>query len=158
LRDPSAHEAAKDLLDEALALGAEEQAVRLGLARVYNAEGVSLGERGDHHRALFALKRAGDLDPAWAGPWVNRGAILERLGQVAQAQREYRRALRIEPKNPVALYNLADSLRRQGAQGESERLFRRLLEIAPGYPGGEHGLRRLLDRGPGGEGDHLGHP
>lgn len=157
LREPSEFEAAKRLLEEALALGAEEQAVRLGFARAYNAEGVSRGEAGDYHRAIFALKRAGDLDPSWAGPWVNRGAILERLGQVAQAQREYRHALRIEPRNPVALFNLADSLRRQGAHSEAERLFGRLLRVAPGYSLGQRCPGPLPDRAPGDEGDRLGH-
>jgi Flp pilus assembly protein TadD len=158
LLDPSEHEEARRLLDEAARLGAEEAAVRMGLARVLNAEGVSRSRAGDHHRALFALKRAGDLDPNWAGPLINRGAILERLGQVAQAQREYRQALRIEPKNPVALFNLADSLRRQGDRDSAERLFRRLLEVEPSYPGGEKGLRSLLDRGPGVTGEPPLHP
>jgi tetratricopeptide (TPR) repeat protein len=156
LRQPAEHEAAKELLERALSLGADEHDVRLGLSRAFNAEGVSLSQAGEHHRALFALKRAADLDPGWSGPYVNLGAILERLGQLAQAQREYRRALRIEPRNPVALFNLADSLRRQGRRREAARLFRRLLEVAPAYPGGALGLRRLLEDSPQGGGDRLG--
>ena len=144
LKDCCGHEAAKALLERALALGAHEEEVRLCFAKAYNAEGIARSQAGEHHQALFALKRATDLDPDWSGPWVNRGAILERIGQVSRAQREYRRALRIEPANPVALFNLAESLRRQGDRREAERLFRRLLKLKPGYPGGERGLHQVL--------------
>lgn len=154
LRQPELHEVAKELLARALSLGAQESDVRLCFARAYNAEGIARSQAGEHHQALFALKRATDLDPGWSGPWVNRGAILERIGQVAHAQREYRRALTIEPTNPVALFNLAESLRRQGERREAERLFRRLLELEPGFPGGERGLRQVRGDAPVGTLDH----
>jgi tetratricopeptide (TPR) repeat protein len=146
LREPVEFEAAKAYLEQARELGADEGTVQVGLARAFNAEGVVRSRRGEHHRALFALKRAADLDPHWSGPLVNRGSIFDRLGQPAKAQALYRRALQLEPRNPVALYNLADSLRRHGGYGESERLYRRLIDLQPGYPGAEAGLRLLLER------------
>ena len=148
LLEPADPEEAKTHLEAARELGAEEAAVRVGLARAYNAEGVAQGRRGEPHQALFALKRAADLDPDWSGPLVNRGVIFEQLGQPARAQLLYRQALSLDPRNPVALYNLADSLRRSGERQESERLYRRLLELQPGYPGCEAGLRRLLEHVP----------
>lgn len=148
LADPPDFEAAKAHLERARDLGADERAVRVGLARAYNAEGVAQSRSGEHHQALFALKRAADLDPDWSGPLVNRGAIFEQLGQAHRAQKLYREALTLDPRNPVAIYNLADSLRRSGGRLESERLYRRLLSLQPGYPGGEAGLRRLLEQVP----------
>jgi Flp pilus assembly protein TadD len=146
LREPTEFEVAKADLERAEALGAEPSLVKIGLARAFNAEGVVRSRQGEHHRALFALKRATDLDPQWSAPLVNRGTIFDRLGQPVKAQRLYRQALQLEPRNPVALFNLADSLRRHGGAAEAERLYRKLLDLQPGYPGGEAGLRKLLER------------
>ena len=144
LAEPTDHEAAKDHLTAAKDLGADEATVRIGLARAYNAEGVACSQDGEQHQALFALKRATDLDPEWSGPLVNRGAIFDRLGHLGRAVAQYRLALQLDPRNPVALYNLADALHRQGSRSEAERLYRRLLSLQPGYPGAEAALRRLL--------------
>ncbi len=148
--DPTQHTAARRLFEQARDLGADPEVVRLGLSRVHNAEGVICCQEGDHHRALFALKRAADLDPGWSGPLVNSGAIFERLGLVQKARIQYRSALRLDPVNPVALFNLAESLRRGGFHGDAVRLYRQLLALQPGYPGAGDGLRLARSRGSGG--------
>jgi len=147
--DPTRFAEARRLFERALDLGADEEVVRLGLARVHNAEGIMRCREGDHHRALFALKRAADLDPGWSGPLVNSGAIFERLGLARKARAQYRSALRLDPVNPVALFNLAESLRRGGYHGDAVRLYRRLLTLQPGYPGARDGLSLARRRGSG---------
>ena len=142
--DPSCYAEAITCFSRALQLGADEELVRLGLAKAHNAEGVVRGREGDHHQALFALKRAADLDPEWSGPRVNSGAIFERLGQLRKARAQYQEALRLDPVNPVALYNLAESLRREGSFSGAVRFYRRLLAVRPDYPGAEAALRRTL--------------
>ena len=144
--EPQRYERARALFERAGELGADEDVVRIGLARAYNAEGIACCDGGDHSRALFALKRAADLDPDWAGPLVNSGAIFERMGHSNKAQEQYRAALRLDPVNPVALFNLADALRRKGTFDQAERLFRRLLAVQPDYPGAERGLRECAPR------------
>jgi Flp pilus assembly protein TadD len=141
ITDPTRFTEALDFFERARAAGADRDVVRLGLARVHNAEGVMRCREGDHHRALFALKRAADLDPAWSGPLVNSGAIFERLGLVQKARAHYRSALRLDPVNPVALFNLAESMRHGGFHGDAVRLYRRLLALQPGYPGADQGLQ-----------------
>jgi len=147
--DPARFSEAGRLFERARDLGADADVVRLGLARVHNAEGVTRCREGEHHRALFALKRAADLDPAWSGPLVNSGAIFERLGHVRKARAHYRSALRLDPVNPVALFNLAESLRSGGFHGDAVRLYRRLLALQPGYPGARDGLQAASRRGSG---------
>ncbi len=147
--DPAGYAEARRLFEQAEDLGADREVVRLGLSRVHNAEGVMCCRAGDHHRALFALKRAADLDPGWSGPLVNSGAIFERLGLVGKARTQYRSALRLDPVNPVALFNLAESMRRGGFHGDAVRLYRRLLVLQPGYPGAGDGLQLARRRGSG---------
>lgn len=147
--DPERFTEARQLFERAEDLGADPEVIRLGLARVHNAEGVTRCREGEHHRALFALKRAADLDPGWSGPLVNSGAIFERLGLVQKARTHYRSALRLDPVNPVALFNLAESLRRGGFHGDAIRLYRRLLALQPGYPGARDGLKLARRRGSG---------
>lgn len=133
LVDPVDPAAARLHLERARVLGADDGSVRRRLARAFNAEGVARSLQGEHQLALDALKRAADLDPRWAGPIVNSGAVLERSGQLAQAREQYRRALALEPANPTALENLASSLRKAGGSVEAERLYRR-LGLVPGLP------------------------
>jgi tetratricopeptide (TPR) repeat protein len=143
LRDPLRHEEAKAHFEQARELGADEALVRVGLAKAWNAEGVRCSEDGAHHQALFALKRASDLDPTWPGPLTNSGAVFERLGLPRKARSHYRAALRLDPTSSVALFNLADSLRRGGCTVEAVRLYRRLLRLQPDYPGAREALGQL---------------
>jgi len=131
LAEPAEPETARRHLERAFVLGADNTTVRRHLARVYNAEGVAMSLQGEHALALAALRRAAELDPAWAGPLVNSGAVLERAGQLAVAREQYRRALALEPANPVALENLASNLRKEGGSVEAERLYRRLGLVPP---------------------------
>jgi len=148
LRDPTAHDEAKRLFEHARELGADEALVRVGLAKAWNAEGIACTQVGEHHQALFALKRASDLDPTWPGPLTNSGAVFERLGMPRKARSHYRAALRLDPHNPVALFNLADSLRKGGSRDEAARFFRRLLRVQPDYPGAREALAQLPPRQP----------
>lgn len=153
LLDPVDAVAARHQLEQALVLGADAGAVRRRLARVLNAEGVARSLAGEHQLALDALGRAADLDPRWAGPIVNVGAVLERTGQLVQAREQYRRALALEPANATALENLASSLRKAGGSVEAERLYRRLglvpaspsdrsaAQARPGFEDAGHGPR-----------------
>jgi Flp pilus assembly protein TadD len=143
LQPPAEPGEARQLFERASALGADEALVRVGLAKAYNAEGIACSEVGEHHQALFALKRAADLDPTWPGPLTNSGAVFERLGMGRQARSHYRAALRLDPRSPVALFNLADSLRRGGCPDEAARLYRRLLRVQPDYPGAREGLAQV---------------
>jgi tetratricopeptide (TPR) repeat protein len=121
-------------------------AVRLGMARVMNLEGIALGREARLEEALFSFKRAFDLAPAWSGPLVNMGAVFAELRRPARARACYERALVLEPKNVVARYNLATLARERGDLASAEGEFRRLLTDDPDYPFGRLGLAEVLAR------------
>ncbi len=113
-------------------------------ARILNLEGIGLAGEGRADEALFAFKRAFDLEPTWAGPLVNMGAVFARLGRPARARACYDRALVLEPENPVARFNLAELARQRGDVMTAEAEYQKVLELAPEYPGARIALAALL--------------
>jgi tetratricopeptide (TPR) repeat protein len=108
-----AAEAVLEGADEALA----QSAARALLARVHNGDGLARVADGDTEAALFAFRRAADLDPEWSAPESNLGAAFEALGRTERARAAYQRALAIDPDNPTAWFNLVRLLRRKGETG-----------------------------------------
>jgi tetratricopeptide (TPR) repeat protein len=142
------YEAARVAFEQALELGADVQAVRSGLARTYNAEGIACGDDAADDRAIFAFKRASDLDPAWSGPMVNLGVAFARLGRQRRARSCYERAIAVEPDNPVAFFNLGNLLRDQRDPAGAIECYERVLELSPEYPGVRAALAdALADQG-----------
>ncbi len=128
-------------------------AAELALARVHNAEGLELAGAGRDDEALFAFKRAADLDPDWASPVVNLGAAFARLGRTARARSAWERALVLEPDNLAARMNLADDrvrsaceLEDAGDRAGSERLLRGALAVDPAHASAHEALAALLTR------------
>jgi tetratricopeptide (TPR) repeat protein len=101
LADPAAGDGARD-------------AARALLARVHNQEGIGRAAGGDAEAALFAFRRAAELDPEWSAPLCNLGAAFEIVGRVDRAQSSYERALAIDADNVTARFNLARLLRGRG--------------------------------------------
>ena len=127
--------AARGSFEQARALGADPLAVRAGLARTYNAEGIACGDESADDRAVFAFKRACDLDPSWSGPHVNLGVTNTKLGRRRRARTCYERAIAIEPDNPVAFFNLGNLLRDTSDLPGAVECYERVLELSPEYPG-----------------------
>jgi tetratricopeptide (TPR) repeat protein len=121
-----------------------ESAARIGMARTYNIEGISLSESGESEQALFAFKRATHIEPGWSGPCVNMGVVLSRLGKNGKAIEAYRSALERDPTNPVALFNLGAALHEAGLFGEAVLTFEELMMIAPDYPHVRGALANVL--------------
>jgi tetratricopeptide (TPR) repeat protein len=111
--------------------GLARQAAGAALARVLNAEGIALAEAGDHAAALFAFKRAVDLDPDWSAPHVNIGASFVALGKPRRARRAYEEAVAVEPENPIAHYDLGLLLRAGGETAEARMALERAAELDP---------------------------
>jgi Flp pilus assembly protein TadD len=128
-------EVARDSFERAQALGADPTSVRAGLARTYNAEGIACGDEAADDRAIFAFKRACDLDPTWSGPHVNLGVAFMRLGRRRRARTCYERAIALEPDNPVAFFNLGNLLHDTGDLPGAVECYERVLDLSPEYPG-----------------------
>lgn len=85
--------------------------------------GVAYLNRGDVAVAQEKLDRAMKEDPS--NPAVHSGMALlyERLGKPAQADKEFREALRLAPRDPDTLNNYAVYLCRNGRTDEGVKLF-----------------------------------
>jgi tetratricopeptide (TPR) repeat protein len=124
----------------ARAAGAEGRAIVAGLARAENGRAIALSEAGKDSEAAFAFKRAADLDPRFAPPHVNLGALLQRMGRPRRARAHYRRALALHPGNGVAHFNLGLLHRGEGDLAGAERAFDAALSADPPHP---HARREL---------------
>jgi tetratricopeptide (TPR) repeat protein len=117
------------LADPAAGEGARE-AARALLARVHNQEGIGRASGGDAEAALFAFRRAAELDPEWSAPLCNLGAAFEIVGRQDKAQSSYERALAVDADNTTARFNLARLLRTRGQTSAALAV----LERGPGIP------------------------
>lgn len=76
----------------------------------------------------------------------NIGTVLQQQGDLEEAMRHYRRAVRSEPDYVQAHYNLALALESRGDLGAAERHYRRAAEIDPGHADARNNLGNLLRR------------
>lgn len=72
--------------------------------------GLSLYSAGDAQGALAPLRRAARLNPADARPHLVLGSAFDRISQGADAEREWRIALAIDPGSAAALDGLSGDL------------------------------------------------
>ena len=102
-----------------------------GTPEVCNLVGTVLLEAGGLDAALELFETAVRGEPDEARGHANRGLALHWLGRAAQAEDAYRRALNIEPRNPLALKHLGVLLQ-EGEQLEAAaECFKKLLEVDP---------------------------
>jgi tetratricopeptide (TPR) repeat protein len=83
------------------------------MSRVENERGLCAVAQGGYERAIFAFKRAGDLDPLWAAPQSNLGASFEQLGRLRRAEKSYRQACTLDPNYARAWHNLGKLYQKQ---------------------------------------------
>ncbi|MDP8254284.1 MAG: tetratricopeptide repeat protein [Candidatus Alcyoniella australis] len=93
--------------DAALELAEQQARDNPDFYEVQNLLATMLFERGEHRRALEHFRRAVRLAPESAAARNNLGVALQGLGRVDAARRAFEQALKIDPQNPDALYNLA---------------------------------------------------
>lgn len=139
----------------------ERARTRLELAAAYY-------RNGQMGIALEEARRALDLDPRYAPTYGFLGLVYNELGDKAQAEDAFRRALAIEPGNPDINNNFGWYLCRSGRQRESiayfDRAVRDPLYATPAralqnagaclvavrdWPAAESYLRRALELEPG---------
>lgn len=89
-------------------------------------------QRGDRERALEKLNRAIEQDPGLAVAHAYLGLTYEQLGQLDEAERHYRTAVRIADQDP-SVYNMyAVYLCRRDRLKEADRYFQAAVRI-PSY-------------------------
>ena len=109
------------------------------LAKVINWAGkhedaARIAERG-------LLVDSNGLEAIWSSLFV--GAAREREGKSGEAIPHYRRAVRLDPKNPLSRHYLAAALMRRNENVEAAAEFEAVLELDPGDLEARESLGRL---------------
>ncbi|MDD9396477.1 tetratricopeptide repeat protein, partial [Staphylococcus aureus] len=126
-------------------------------AGLHGALGLALMHQGRHSAALAAFTEARRLEQNprvvskwqsllvaaqyWA--WLEQARQARDAGKPALAREFYARALRQQPREPVALLGLAELARSEGDVAEAERLLLQVRHQAPDNDGAINGLWRL---------------
>jgi protein O-mannosyl-transferase len=80
-----------------------------GTAHIHSQIGMIYAKQARWAEALEALAKAESIDPGYAMTYVYRGGVLLARNGPAAAIPEYRRALALEPKNPVAIQSIIEA-------------------------------------------------
>lgn len=127
-------------LDEAEAAFRAVLAGGGGAAYVHNNLGIVLQERGAHEKAIVEFREAARLDPRYAAPRILQGASLLALGRVAEARAALERAVKLDPREPLARLQLARVEERAGDWAAAVDQYRALRELKPDEPEYVYGL------------------
>jgi hypothetical protein len=94
---------------------------------------LTLGEiaiRGDRYAiGVERMNRVTEIIPDFAKAWLDKGTMLAALGQMAPAREALKRAVDLDPDNPLALRNLAIVERQLGSPGAGQILDARAREL-----------------------------
>jgi serine/threonine-protein kinase len=115
---------ADDEGEKALAIDNRLASVHITLAMI--ARG-----RGRYEQAVAYAQTAVDLDPRGSEGYRELGGAYEKLGQVADAEATYRKAIAVRP-DWLAFNMLGHLLLAQKRLPEAEAAFRRVTELTPG--------------------------
>jgi type IV pilus assembly protein PilF len=99
---------------------------------MYNL-GTNLGQRGLLDEAKMALKQAVALRPDDSETHNQLANVLMLQKQTDSAEEHYRMAVKHDPKNAEALYNLATLLGEQHQYSEQKEILEQFILYAPPY-------------------------
>ncbi len=100
-----------------------------GNPRLQAQLGNFLWQTGHRIAANVAFARATRLAPDEARWWIRRGAALRELGRLEEAKQVLRQALRLEPRNARATFELGSVFRDDNDPDEAIATYRRAHEI-----------------------------
>lgn len=82
--------------------------------------------------ARAALKKAMELNPSYAMAYMWYGSLADSRDERNELHRE---AFELDPRSPVAGYNVANNLLEEGREAEAMDVFSKIVEADPYYPG-----------------------
>ncbi|MBV9180342.1 MAG: tetratricopeptide repeat protein [Acidobacteria bacterium] len=115
--------------------------------RGYKRAWLALGQvlaKTNSDAALDAFERAALADDKDPEPHLLAGSLLERKQKPAEAEKEYQRALALNPSSPDVLAALTDLDIEQHRLNDAESLLRKLVVVRPDDAGAHLQLGRLL--------------
>jgi len=98
-------------------------------AAEHNDLGYAYERQGLYDLAAREYARAAKIDKKWATPRFNLGNLAYRKGDLADAERHYRAALKYDVRNADVMNNLATVLADQGRMTEALEMIGRALEV-----------------------------
>lgn len=116
---------AQKAVDQALALDQE-------LGSAWASQGLVYLELDEKEQAREALQKAMDLNPSYAMAYMWFGLLQDKA---AERNRYFLKAFELDPKSPVAGFNLAREHLLAGRETEAMEVFSRIVEADPFYPG-----------------------
>ena len=93
--------------------------------------GALLLRKGDYDEARGCLERAIELEPGFAKPHEDLGALYLATQRPADAIGAFETAIGLEPRQPSAFFGLATALERSGRREEAARARATFLALSP---------------------------
>lgn len=90
---------------------------------------VELMTEGKNELALKYSDKAVETDPTCGGSWNIRGVLMKYMGRPNEAEKCYRKALSLDPKDTAAIGNMETLLREKGRNVEAQAYRRLGLEL-----------------------------
>jgi Flp pilus assembly protein TadD len=130
--------------EQAIAMLRTRRAHHAGDARVDWLLGEALMERSSDREAIDMLQEAIRLNRTAIEPRVLLGKLFLRNNQITDAERSFEEALRLDPNDRTAAYQLAILYRKAGKTAEAERLMQKVGQEVSAPEGGRTGARDLV--------------
>jgi Tfp pilus assembly protein PilF len=132
----------------ALEIAARARELAPRSADALQVQGIALARLGRHRAAIASFDAALRQAPAVANIHYNRGISLEELQEFARAERDYRRAVEVEPRHTGALAQLAALASSRGNATAARDYAQRALRIDPAEPAARLALTQIeLEQG-----------
>ncbi len=90
-----------------------------------------LAKKGDFEASIVAWRKAMDLNPSDARPYVGLGVALASTGDTKAGMALYRKGIEIDPESPDAYSQLGIALARQGDYEEAIPYLSKAIELNP---------------------------
>jgi len=104
------------------------------LAAAHATQGLLLTET-DTKLAAESFNKAIDLNPNYAMTYMWYGSLLRSSGDVSGAHKLFEQAYILDPKSPVAAYNVAWCYYQAGSEKKAMDIFSQIISNDPYYPG-----------------------
>lgn len=127
LPEEQASKEAKQALDIAFSLNPQ-------LAAAHATQGLLL-TGSDDAKAEQSFKQAIRINPNYAMTYMWYGTLLQSRGDVGGAHKLFEQAYELDPKSPVAAYNVAWSYYQDGSEKKAMDIFSQIISNDPYYPG-----------------------
>jgi len=109
-----------------------------------NLLGVILQAAGDLEAAVTLIRRATELAPDYASPYVNLGNALQVSGKLAEAAESFERACQLEPNKGEPFNNLASVLNEMDRYFEAREMAEKAVVLAPALGAAHNNLGSAL--------------